>query len=84
MPFRGVQNNNMITLENANDWNITRRKLKQKWIKLTLDNLPCVECEHDDLVRHRSALVGLVKQLKMQSWISFPTSIEQPIYQTSK
>ena len=41
----------MNTLEIADDWNITRRKLKQKWIKLTIDDLPYVECEHDELVR---------------------------------
>jgi len=40
----------MTTLEIADDWNITRRKLKQKWIKLTIEDLPYVECGHDELV----------------------------------
>ena len=47
----------MNTLEISDNWNVTRRNLKQKWIKLTSDDLPHIECGHDDLVlriQHRT------------------------------
>jgi uncharacterized protein YjbJ (UPF0337 family) len=39
----------MNTLEIKGDWNITKGKLKQKWAKLTDDDLQYVEGKHDEL-----------------------------------
>ena len=39
----------MTTLEIKGDWNITKGKLKQKWAKLTDDDLQYVEGKHDEL-----------------------------------
>jgi uncharacterized protein YjbJ (UPF0337 family) len=39
----------MNTLEIKGDWNITKGKLKQKWAKLTNDDLQYVEGKHDEL-----------------------------------
>jgi uncharacterized protein YjbJ (UPF0337 family) len=41
--------NSMNTLEIKGDWNITKGKLKQKWAKLTDDDLQYVEGKHDEL-----------------------------------
>ena len=40
----------MTTLEIKGDWNITKGKLKQKWAKLTDDDLQFVEGRHDELL----------------------------------
>ena len=40
----------MNTLEIKGDWNITKGKLKQKWAKLTDDDLQYVEGKHDELL----------------------------------
>jgi uncharacterized protein YjbJ (UPF0337 family) len=40
----------MNTLEIKGDWNITKGKLKQKWAKLTDDDLQCAEGKHDELL----------------------------------
>jgi len=39
----------MTTLEIKGDWNITKGKLKQKWAKLTDDDLQYVEGKHEEL-----------------------------------
>ena len=39
----------MNALEIKGDWNITKGKLKQKWAKLTDDDLQYVEGKHDEL-----------------------------------
>jgi uncharacterized protein YjbJ (UPF0337 family) len=39
----------MTTLEIKGDWNITKGKLKQKWAKLTDDDLQYVEGQHEEL-----------------------------------
>ncbi len=39
----------MTTLEIKGDWNITKGKLKQKWAKLTDDDLQYVEGKYDEL-----------------------------------
>lgn len=39
----------MNTLEIKGDWNIAKGKLKQKWAKLTDDDLQFVEGKHDEL-----------------------------------
>jgi uncharacterized protein YjbJ (UPF0337 family) len=40
----------MTTLEIKGDWNIIKGKLKQKWAKLTDDDLQCAEGKHDELL----------------------------------
>ena len=40
----------MNKLEIKGDWNITKGKLKQKWAKLTDDDLKFVEGKNDELV----------------------------------
>ena len=40
----------MNTLEIKGDWNITKGKLKQKWAKLTDDDLQFVEGKHEELL----------------------------------
>jgi len=42
--------NIMTTLEIKGDWNITKGKLKQKWAKLTDDDLQYVEGKQDELL----------------------------------
>jgi uncharacterized protein YjbJ (UPF0337 family) len=40
----------MTALEIKGDWNITKGKLKQKWAKLTDDDLQFVEGKQEELV----------------------------------
>jgi uncharacterized protein YjbJ (UPF0337 family) len=40
----------MTTLEIKGDWNITKGKLKQKWAKLTDDDLQFTEGKQEELV----------------------------------
>ncbi len=40
----------MNKLEAKGDWNIIKGKLKQKWAKLTDDDLKCAEGKHDELI----------------------------------
>ena len=40
----------MTTLEIKGDWNITKGKLKQKWAKLTDDDLQYVNGKEDELI----------------------------------
>ena len=40
----------MNTLEIKGDWNITKGKLKQKWAKLTDDDLQYVNSKKDELI----------------------------------
>ena len=40
----------MTTLEIKGDWNITRGKLKQKWAKLTDDDLQYAEGRQEELL----------------------------------
>ena len=40
----------MNKLEIKGDWNITKGKLKQKWAKLTDDDLQLAEGKHDEML----------------------------------
>jgi len=44
------KNKIMTTLEIKGDWNITKGKLKQKWAKLTDDDLQYAEGKAEELV----------------------------------
>ena len=48
LPERTAQN--MTTLEIKGDWNITKGKLKQKWAKLTDDDLQFVAGKQEELI----------------------------------
>ena len=48
LPARATQN--MTTLEIKGDWNITKGKLKQKWAKLTDDDLQFVAGKQEELI----------------------------------
>jgi uncharacterized protein YjbJ (UPF0337 family) len=41
---------NMTTLEIKGDWNITKGKLKQKWAKLTDDDLQYAQGKQEELI----------------------------------
>jgi uncharacterized protein YjbJ (UPF0337 family) len=45
-----TKHNPMNTLEIKGDWNITKGKLKQKWAKLTDDDLQYIEGKQDELL----------------------------------
>jgi uncharacterized protein YjbJ (UPF0337 family) len=45
-----INNIVMNTLEIKGDWNITKGKLKQKWAKLTDDDLQYAEGKQDELI----------------------------------
>jgi len=45
-----TKTNIMTTLEIKGDWNITKGKLKQKWAKLTDDDLQYAEGKQDELI----------------------------------
>ena len=42
--------NQMTTLEIKGDWNIAKGKLKQRWAKLTDDDLQYVEGKKDEMI----------------------------------
>jgi uncharacterized protein YjbJ (UPF0337 family) len=58
----------MNTLEIKGDWNITKGKLKQKWAKLTDNDLRYTEGQQEELVgRLQSSPAKPVKWSKTQS-----------------
>jgi uncharacterized protein YjbJ (UPF0337 family) len=62
----------MNTLEMKGDWNITKGKLKQKWAKLTDDDLNYAEGKQDELLgriqkrtgESREAVEKAIKELE--------------------
>jgi uncharacterized protein YjbJ (UPF0337 family) len=48
----------MTTLEIKGDWNITKGKLKQKWAKLTDNDLRYAEGQQEELVGRIQKLTG--------------------------
>lgn len=65
----------MTTLEIKGDWNITKGMLKQKWAKLTDDDLKYVDGMHDELIgriqkrtgESREAVVKAIKESSSSS-----------------
>jgi uncharacterized protein YjbJ (UPF0337 family) len=55
--------NNMNTLEIKGDWNITKGKLKQKWAKLTDNDLRYTEGQQDELVGRIQKLNGETREV---------------------
>ena len=52
----------MNKLEIKGDWNITKGKLKQKWAKLTDDDLQFVEGKNDELFGHIQKRTGETRE----------------------
>ena len=52
----------MTKLEIKGDWNITKGKLKQKWAKLTDDDLRYVEGQDDELVGRIQKRTGQTRE----------------------
>ena len=52
----------MNTLEVKGDWNITKGKLKQKWAKLTDDDLQLVEGKQEELLGRIQKRTGETKE----------------------
>ena len=53
----------MTTLEIKGDWNITKGKLKQKWAKLTDDDLQYTEGKHDELLGRIQKRTGETREV---------------------
>ena len=53
----------MNTLEIKGDWNITKGKLKQKWAKLTDNDLCYSEGKQDELVGRIQKLTGETREV---------------------
>ena len=52
----------MTKLEIKGDWNITKGKLKQKWAKLTDDDLQFVEGKNDELLGRIQTRTGETRE----------------------
>ena len=52
----------MTKLEIKGDWNITKGKIKQKWAKLTDDDLQFVEGRQEELVGRIQKLTGETRE----------------------
>ena len=64
----------MNTLEIKGDWNITKGKLKQKWAKLTDDDLQCVEGKHDELLGRIQKRTGETREAVEKAVTKFGTA----------
>ncbi len=53
----------MTTIEIKGDWNITKGKLKQKWAKLTDDDLQFTEGKQDELVGRIQKFTGETREI---------------------
>jgi uncharacterized protein YjbJ (UPF0337 family) len=53
----------MTTLEIKGDWNITKGKLKQKWAKLTDNDLQYTEGKQEELVGRIQKLTGETREV---------------------
>ena len=52
----------MTTLEIKGDWNITKGKLKQKWAKLTDDDLQYAHGQQEELLGRIQKLTGETRE----------------------
>ncbi len=53
----------MTTLEIKGDWNITKGKLKQKWAKLTDQDLQYAEGKQDELLGRIQKITGESREI---------------------
>ena len=52
----------MTTLEIKGDWNITKGKLKQKWAKLTDNDLQWTDGKQDEMIGRIQKLTGETRE----------------------
>jgi len=64
----------MTTLEIKGDWNITKGKLKQKWAKLTDDDLKFVEGQQEEMLGRIQKRTGATREAVEQAIKEFNTS----------
>jgi uncharacterized protein YjbJ (UPF0337 family) len=64
----------MNTLEIKGDWNITKGKLKQKWAKLTDDDLQYVEGKQDELFGRIQKSTGETRETIEKAFKEFSSS----------
>ena len=57
----------MNKLELKGDWNIAKGKLKQKWAKLTDDDLQYADGKHDELIGRIQKRTGEVREAVEQA-----------------
>ena len=53
----------MTTLEIKGDWNITKGKLKQKWAKLTDNDLTYTEGQQEELLGRIQKITGETREM---------------------
>ena len=61
----------MNKLEAKGDWNITKGKLKQKWAKLTDDDLKFVEGQNEELLGRIQKRTGETRQAVEKAFKEF-------------
>ncbi|GDY20281.1 CsbD family protein [Verrucomicrobiota bacterium] len=64
----------MTTLEIKGDWNITKGKLKQKWAKLTDDDLQFVEGQQEELLGRIQKRTGETREIVEKALKEFRSS----------
>ena len=64
----------MNTLEIKGDWNITKGKLKQKWAKLTDNDLTYTEGQQDELVGRIQKATGETREAVEKTLKEFNSS----------
>jgi uncharacterized protein YjbJ (UPF0337 family) len=63
MKTQDLKGTAMNKLEIKGDWNITKGKLKQKWAKLTDDDLQYADGKHDELVGRIQKRTGETREM---------------------
>jgi len=61
----------MNKLETKGDWNIIKGKLKQKWAKLTDDDLQYVDGKHDELFGRIQKCTGETREAVEKAFKEF-------------
>jgi len=64
----------MNTLETKGDWNIIKGKLKQKWAKLTDDDLQYIDGKHDELFGRIQKCTGETREAIEKTFKEFSSS----------
>jgi uncharacterized protein YjbJ (UPF0337 family) len=64
----------MNKLETKGDWNIIKGKLKQKWAKLTDDDLQYVDGKHEELFGRIQKCTGETREAVEKAFKEFSSS----------
>jgi uncharacterized protein YjbJ (UPF0337 family) len=64
----------MNKLETKGDWNIIKGKLKQKWAKLTDDDLQYVDGKHEELFGRIQKCTGETREAVETAYKEFSSS----------